>query len=777
MGAATDPGPGFYVPSSPTSVDANPSSETAEPRSASSESCDIPQDPLQCHSAMEVDDQAPLGTPRKSSGSLTPTPMQTVESFLRKSAGGSRKRQKLKHVDLGNTSPRSHRREEQPPPTITQPLTNTAPRRKRKNRSNSSRVKAVPMKGKAYRTRSQKPKAVTESLVRAALANHVDVDEDFLEDGRKPQSRLDLRTQANDLVQNVPATVRRRNLVHPSKTQPFPCEPSLGNTPGGLELGRHPRKPMTAWEGALALSNLDIRMPASTVTPRRKGRPIQGSSSSRVRGRYPKLPFTPLSPTPKPTSRGHPVPSTRCVSNLLFWVMQCFAYLTLSCSFLMQLRLHLHRGPPGEKAQPEVAAIPIISAEEVTSPHSELGSEHEFGSSALNPVVRASDRDRQDPGSAGASGAAVTHPSRSQPQEIPDSRKVHFSSPLATDADDHEPDVHPIILVPNSSDPNLASRVSPEPSNRVSHHSLPHPLPSPHLLFVQSHPHSFDRTQGHRVSAADSDVERDPGETDAFGPPITVSTESKTCDDKGNVASGGLKLSDVKDWEGLEAENVDQNQSGAGSRFSSQDPAETLLGNVQHCISPQGVRPHSTNIIDDWNPDMREEDDGVVRQSPPAANQPLDLPDGVEDSKPMKPLMSSFDRLTVNVRRVESEARSKLQAEVEGDEGDAEVVDTSKGVTNSNGPPHSTSFPPLGRMLSLLDEAGPSRSLGGFGRTITRRPRRPISGRRFSKGFQTQPAAEVESGWQSEGPSSNVNARRSGAGVSKSDDLSYFAGL
>jgi len=78
-------------------------------------------------------------------------------------------------------------------------------------------------------------------------------------------------------------------------------------------------------------------------------------------------------------------------------------------------------------------------------------------------------------------------------------------------------------------------------------------------------------------------------------------------------------------------------------------------------------------------------------------------------------------------------------------------------------------------MLSLLDEAGPSRSLGGFGRTITRRPRRPIARRGFGKLFQTQSPAEVESGWQSEG-TSNVNARPE-AGVSKSDDLSYFAGL
>ena len=325
LGASTDPGLGFYVPSSPTSVDANPSSETAEPRSASSERYEIQLDPLQCHSPMEVDDQPPSGTPRKSSGSPTPTPVLTVEDFLRKSAGGSRKRQKLKHVDLCDTprgSPASPRTEERPPPTITQPLTNTVPRRKRRTKSRYSRVKTIPVKGKAYRTRSQKPKAVTDDLVRAALSTHVDVDEGFLEDKRKPQSRLDSKT-TNGLTQNAPATVRRRNLVHPSKTQPFPCEPSLGNTPVGLELGRHPRKPMTAWEGALALSKLDIRIPASAVTPRRKGRPIQGSSSSQVRGRYPKLPLTPLSPTPLPTARGHPVPKSRYDFSPILWVMQC----------------------------------------------------------------------------------------------------------------------------------------------------------------------------------------------------------------------------------------------------------------------------------------------------------------------------------------------------------------------------------------------------------------------------------------------------------------------
>lgn len=288
---------------------------------------------------MEVDNQPPPRTPGKSSGSPTPTPALVLGGFLRKSAVGSRKRQKLEHVDLGDTlndASTSHPTEEHPPPAMTQPLTSTVPRRNRKGRSRSSRVKVTPVKGKAYRTRSQKPKAVTEDIVRAALANHVDADEEFLEDERQPHSRLHLRTQTNDLAQNTPATSRRRNLVHPSKTQPFPCEPSLGNPSVGIELGRYPRKPMTAWEGALVLSKLDIQMPASTSTPRRKGRPIQGSSSSRVRGRYPKLPLAPLSPTPKPSSRGHVVPRTRYDSSALLRVIQSFAYLTLSRSFLMQ---------------------------------------------------------------------------------------------------------------------------------------------------------------------------------------------------------------------------------------------------------------------------------------------------------------------------------------------------------------------------------------------------------------------------------------------------------
>lgn len=325
LGATTDPGLGFYVPSSPTSVDANPSSETAEPRSASSENYKIPQNLSQCHSPMEVDIQPPPGTPRESSSSPTPTPMLSVEGYLRRSAGGSRKRQKLKHIGLANnprdTSPALHHAEGQSPPTITQPLTSTAPRRKRRTRSRPSRVKTTLVKGKAYRARSQKPKAVIDDLVRAALSTHVDVDEEFLEDGRNPPCRLDTRT-TNGLTQNTPATVRRRNFVHPYKTQPFPCEPSLGNAPVDLELGRHPRKPMSAWEGTLVLSKLDIRVPTSTVTPRRKGRPIQGPSPSRVRGRYPKLPLTPLSPTPMPTSRGHTVPRNRYNFNIILRVIR-----------------------------------------------------------------------------------------------------------------------------------------------------------------------------------------------------------------------------------------------------------------------------------------------------------------------------------------------------------------------------------------------------------------------------------------------------------------------
>ena len=319
LGVATDPGLGFYVPSSPTSVDVNLSSETAEPRSASSENHEISHDPLQCHSPMEVDNQPLLGTPLKSGGSPTPTPVQTVEGFLRRSSRGSRKRRKLKHVDLGDTprdaSPTSHRTEEQSPPRITQPLTSTVPRKKRRTGSRTSRVKTTLVKGKAYRARSQKPKAVTDDIVRAVLANHVDADEESLEDGRNLQCRLGTGT-TDGLTQNTPAAVRRRNLVHPSKTQPFPCEPSLGNISVDLELGRHPRKPLTAWEGVLGLSKLDTQIPASAVTPRRKSRPIHGSPS-RIRGRYPKLPLTPLTPTPMPTSRGNLFPGSRCVFSLI----------------------------------------------------------------------------------------------------------------------------------------------------------------------------------------------------------------------------------------------------------------------------------------------------------------------------------------------------------------------------------------------------------------------------------------------------------------------------
>lgn len=407
----------------------------------------------------------------------------------------------------------------------------------------------------------------------------------------------------------------------------------------------------------------------------------------------------------------------------------------------------------------------MLSAEEITSPNSEPGSEHGFGSSTLGPLIRSPNIDRPEPsrrGRAKAAGSAVTYPFGSEPQANSDWRRVRFSSPLVPDPDpDDEPDDHPIVLVPNSSDPNLASRVNPNPSNHAFQNSPPPPLPSPRLLFIRSGPHSLERTLGYRTSAVDSDVERDPGGTDAFVPPITVSTESRTSDDNGKVASGGLILNDVKNFEGLEeAENVDQNQPEADSRFGSQDPDETPVGKVQDSIDPQDVHPNNTKNA--WEPDMQQGNG--------------DPPDRIENSKRVEPLMSSFDRLTVNARRVEPEARSKLQAEVEGDEEDTEAIGTPKEAINSNGPPRFTSFPPLGRMLSLLDEAEPSRSLGGFGGAITRRPRRPIAGRRFGKPFQTQPAVEVESGWRSEGTCSNVHAR-SEAGVSKSDDLSYFAGL
>jgi hypothetical protein len=431
----------------------------------------------------------------------------------------------------------------------------------------------------------------------------------------------------------------------------------------------------------------------------------------------------------------------------------------------------VQRGPSGQQTHPEVAAIPIISAEEITSPNSEPGSDREFGSSILNPVIQASTRGRPDPsgrGRARASGAAVTDISRPEPQATnAGSRKVRFSSPLASDPDEDEPDGRPIILVPNSSDPNLASRVSPDPSNHVSQSPSPPPLPSPRLLFVQSHPHSVERTLGHRTSGVDNDLEPEPGETDALVPPITVSALPNTFKNNGDIVSAGLKLDDVKGLKRREeAENVDQDQFGAGSLFRSQDPAETLLGNVQDCIGPLGVHhPHSTTIL--WDPDMQQ--GGGVRQSP----APTGPPDKVENSKP---LISSFDRLTVNARRVESEGRSKLQAEVEGNEEHNDAIGTSKEVSDLSGPPpHPIPFLPLGRVLSLLDETGPSRSLGGLGRAITRKPRRPITRSRSNKLFRTQPPAEVENGWQSEG-TFNVNAR-SGPGASKSDDLSFFAGL
>ena len=362
------------------------------------------------------------------------------------------------------------------------------------------------------------------------------------------------------------------------------------------------------------------------------------------------------------------------------------------------------------------------------------------------------------------------NPSRSEPRANSYGRKVRFSSPLALDPEGDVPDDHPVILVPNSSDPNLASCVNPDPNNHVSQPSpSPPPFPSPRLLFVQSRPCPPERALGDRVSAVDSDVEHEPGEADALVPPITVSTQSKTADDNGEVVSNGFKLNDGKNLKGREeADNVHQHQSGAGPPLGSQDPAEALRGNVQDYIEHQGVRSHTTTNI--WKSDIRQGED--AQRSPSASRPAIAL----ENPKPITPLKSYFDHFTNNVRRIESEARSKLQAEVEGRDGEDDgTISTPKEVPASNGPPHTTPFPALRKMLSLLDESGPSRSADRFGRVITRRPRRPNGGDRIRKLFQTQPPAEIESGWQSEG-TSNDNARP-GAGASKSDDLSFFAGL
>ena len=330
-----------------------------------------------------------------------------------------------------------------------------------------------------------------------------------------------------------------------------------------------------------------------------------------------------------------------------------------------------------------------------------------------------------------------------------------------------------MILVPNSPDPNLASCVDPDPSNDILQpssqpSSSPPPFPSPRLLFVQSHPRSPERTLGDRISAVDSDVEHEPGEADALVPPITVSTQPKNADDNGEVVSDGLKLNDGKNLKGREeAENVHQNQFESGPPLGSQDPAETPRRNVQDWIEHQGVRSHTTTNVGEskmWRGES-------AQRSPPGSHPAVVL----ANPKPMKPLKSYFDHLTNNARRVELEARSKLQAEVDGDGEDDEIIGTSKEVTASNGPPHPTPFLALRKMLTLLDESGPSGSADGFGRVITRRPRRPNGGTRIRKLFQTQPPPEVERGWQSEG-TSNDNARP-GAGASKSDDLSFFAGL
>ena len=363
----------------------------------------------------------------------------------------------------------------------------------------------------------------------------------------------------------------------------------------------------------------------------------------------------------------------------------------------------------------------------------------------------------------------MTNPSRSESQKNSYSRKVRFSSLLAPDPEGDKPDDQPVVLVPNSSDPNLSRHVSPDPSNHVPQSfSSPPPFPPPHLLFVQSHPHSIERTLGDRVPPVESDVEREPREGDALVPPITVSTRSKTTDDNGEVVPGGLGLNDGKKPKGREeTENVDQHQFGANSPFGSQRPSEPPRGNVQDRIERHGVQPHLITSV--WEPDMRQ---GEGARRSPAASQPAESPDRVEDSKP--PESHSY-RLASNVRQVESEVRSKLQAEVEGDEGDDEAIETSKEVTASSGPPHPAPFPQLGRILSTLGESGPPRSVDGFGRVITRRPRRPNGANKFRKLFQTQPPVEVESGWKSAG-TSNVDVRP-GAGASKSDDLSFFAGL
>ena len=427
----------------------------------------------------------------------------------------------------------------------------------------------------------------------------------------------------------------------------------------------------------------------------------------------------------------------------------------------------MQRGVPGQQSHPEVTAIPIISAEEITSPNSEPGSEHEFGSSALNPAIQASDHDpsaTSNKGRARVSGAAVMGLSRAEPRASSCGRKVRFSSPLASDPEGDIPDDHPVVLVPNSSDPNLASRhgVSPDPSNHVSQSPEPPSFPSPRFLFIQSHPHSGERTLGYHVYGVDSDVEREPRRADALVPPITVSTQSKTANDNKEAVPGGSRLNYGKNLKGREeGENVDQ--PGAGSPLGSPGPAETFRGNVQDSIEHHS----SASVLERC---MRR-GDRVLH--PPAASQPADIPHRIEDSKLSRSLESYFDGLADGARQVESRVWNELQAEVEGDAEDNEVSGAPKEVITSNWPPHSAPFPLPGKILSPLDESGPSRSLDGFGRAITRRPRRSDEGNRYRKLFQTQPPVEVESRqWQSEG----VDARP-GAGASKSDDLSFFAGL
>ena len=126
------------------------------------------------------------------------------------------------------------------------------------------------------------------------------------------------------------------------------------------------------------------------------------------------------------------------------------------------------------------------------------------------------------------------------------------------------------------------------------------------------------------MSAAGCDVEHEHGKGDGFVPPITVSTQLKTADDNGDVASGGEKVNDGKDlerWE--EAGNMDQHQPRVGSPLISQNPAEAPPRGTCRIREPQGVPlPNGTT-------NLSESDilHGVdIRQSP-AAGRPAYVPE------------------------------------------------------------------------------------------------------------------------------------------------------